>query len=109
MVGTKYLPSLDNVVWERSPQIAGIPLEEQIELPPTLHLAIRRSRISVQILKRPSDNATKYELFQRLKRWRHNRKRARGAQLHNHYGKCAVWPVCSRPNLLSAIPNHFGR
>jgi hypothetical protein len=66
LLGTKYLPSLDNVVWELSEEVVGVPLEEQIELPPPLQLAIRRSRISVEILKRPSDNATKYDLFQRL-------------------------------------------
>ena len=66
MVGTKYLPSLDKVVWERSEQVQGVPLAEQVELSPALQLAIRRSRISVEILKRPSDNATKYDLFQRL-------------------------------------------
>ncbi|MGO9048935.1 MAG: DUF262 domain-containing protein [Xanthobacteraceae bacterium] len=66
MVGTKYLPSLDNVVWEPSEQVPGVPFAEQVALPPPLQLAIRRSRISVEILKRPSDNATKYDLFQRL-------------------------------------------
>jgi hypothetical protein len=66
LVGTKYLPSLDNVVWEPSEQVSGVPLAEQVALPPPLQLAIRRSRIGVEILKRPSDNATKYELFQRL-------------------------------------------
>lgn len=66
MVGTKYLPSLDNVAWEPSLEIQGVPLAEQVALPPALQLAIRRSRISVEILKRPSDNTTKYDLFQRL-------------------------------------------
>jgi hypothetical protein len=37
-----------------------------VALPLPFQLAIRRSRISVEILKRPSDNATKYDLFQRL-------------------------------------------
>jgi hypothetical protein len=41
-------------------------LAQQIALPPPLQLTIRRSRISVEILKRPSDNTTKYDLFQRL-------------------------------------------
>lgn len=66
MVGTKYLPSLDNVVWETSEQILGVPFAEQVALPPALQLAIRRSRMGVEILKRPSDNTTKYDLFQRL-------------------------------------------
>jgi uncharacterized protein DUF262 len=66
LVATKYLPSLDKVVWEKSEAIAEIPLDAQTALPTPLQLAIRRSRLSVEILKRPSDNATKYDLFQRL-------------------------------------------
>jgi len=66
MVGTKYLPSLDKVVWEPSEHVADVPVAEQIALLPSLQLAIRRSRLTVEILKRPSDNTTKYELFQRL-------------------------------------------
>lgn len=66
LVATKYLPSLDKVVWERSPAILDVPQEEQVPLPAPLQLAIRRNRMSVEILKRPSSNATKYDLFQRL-------------------------------------------
>jgi hypothetical protein len=63
---TQYLPSLANVVWEKSTRIADIPMAEQIELDKSLQLSIRRARIGVEILKRPSDNQTKYDLFQRL-------------------------------------------
>jgi hypothetical protein len=63
---TKYLPSLHNVVWEENEAIADTPIREQNPLPKNLQLTIRRSRISVEILKRPSDAHTKYELFQRL-------------------------------------------
>jgi len=63
---TRYLPSLHNTVWERRPDVDGLPLNEQNELPSDLKLAIRRARIAVEILKRPSDNNTKYDLFQRL-------------------------------------------
>lgn len=63
---TKYLPSLSNVVWEPSDQIEEIPKEDQIPLEKHHQLAIRRARIGVEILKRPSDNDTKYDLFQRL-------------------------------------------
>ncbi len=66
LVATKYLPSLDKAVWERSEQVADVPEAEQRPLAPPLQLAIRRSRLSVEILKRPSDNTTKYDLFQRL-------------------------------------------
>lgn len=63
---TKYLPSLHNAVWESSERIEGADVAEQVELDKALQLAIRRSRISVEILKRPSDEKTKYDLFQRL-------------------------------------------
>lgn len=63
---TKYLPSLHNTVWESSDRIEGADVAEQVVLDKALQLAIRRSRISVEILKRPSDEKTKYDLFQRL-------------------------------------------
>jgi len=63
---TKYLPSLHNAVWERSESIKDIPFEEQNEIDKSQQLSIRRARIGVEILKRPSDDQTKYDLFQRL-------------------------------------------
>lgn len=63
---TKYLPSLHNGVWELSDRIIDVPREEQSAIDKSLQLAIRRSRIAVEILKRPSDDQTKYDLFQRL-------------------------------------------
>ncbi|WP_323989412.1 DUF262 domain-containing protein [Nguyenibacter sp. L1] len=63
---TKYLPSLHNAVWEVSDRINDLPVDEQIAIAKSLQLAIRRSRIAVEILKRPSDDQTKYDLFQRL-------------------------------------------
>jgi hypothetical protein len=66
LVGTKYLPSLDNAVWEKSKLIPDIKMEEQTDIGSTPRTAIKRSRIGVEILKRPSENATKYDLFQRL-------------------------------------------
>lgn len=66
LVATKYLPSLDKVVWERSADVEDVAAGEQVPLPSPLQLAIRRSRLSVEILKRPSSNDTKYDLFQRL-------------------------------------------
>lgn len=63
---TKYLPSLHNAVWEISDQIDQVPEHEQFAIDKGLQLAIRRSRIAVEILKRPSDDQTKYDLFQRL-------------------------------------------
>ena len=64
--GTNYLPSLSNMVWERSDSILEVPMQQQNELEKPLQLAIRRSRLTVEILKRPSNNSTKYDLFQRL-------------------------------------------
>ncbi len=66
LVATKYLPSLNNAVWEISDRVNGVPPEEQNALDSALQLQIRRARLSVEILKRPSDNSTKFELFQRL-------------------------------------------
>ncbi|MGK8641108.1 DUF262 domain-containing protein [Brucella anthropi] len=63
---TKYLPSLHNAVWEASEQVSDVSLKEQMPLDRTLQLAIRRARLGVEILKRPSDDQTKYDLFQRL-------------------------------------------
>lgn len=63
---TKYLPSLHNAVWETSDRIPGVLVTEQNPIDKTQQLAIRRSRLGVEILKRPSDDQTKYDLFQRL-------------------------------------------
>ncbi len=63
---TSYLPSLHNSVWDRSELIDGVSLDEQQPIGKALQLAIRRSRIGLEILKRPSDNQTKFDLFQRL-------------------------------------------
>lgn len=63
---TKYLPSLHNVVWEKSERITDLDIEDQREIDKSHQLSIRRSRIGVEILKRPSDNQTKFDLFQRL-------------------------------------------
>lgn len=62
---TKYLPSLHNVVWSES-DFASVPRAEQIPLDKPQQLAVRRSRIGIEILKRPSNQLTKFDLFQRL-------------------------------------------
>jgi hypothetical protein len=64
--GTKYLPSLHDAVWERSDLIPDVPLDQQHEIEKSYQLSIRRARIGVEILKRPSDDQTKFDLFQRL-------------------------------------------
>jgi hypothetical protein len=64
---TKYLPSLHNAVWEVSDKITDLVAHaDQRPLDKSQHLAIRRGRLGVEILKRPSDDQTKYDLFQRL-------------------------------------------
>lgn len=66
LVATRYLPSLDSAVWETSETVDGVSVSDQRPLLAPQQLAIKRSRMSVEILKRPSDNTTKYDLFQRL-------------------------------------------
>jgi transcriptional regulator of heat shock response len=66
LTATKYLPSLSNVVWERSDRTKEVPEDNQVSLDKQHQLAIRRARIGVEILKRTSDNDTKYDFFQRL-------------------------------------------
>jgi hypothetical protein len=66
LVATKYLPSLNDVVWERSERVSDLAADDQVELDKSHQIAIRRARLGVEILKRPSDNNTKYDLFQRL-------------------------------------------
>jgi len=58
---TKYLPSLQNMVWERK-------AEGEVQIDKALQLFFRRARIDFQILKHPSDPKTKFDLFQRLNR-----------------------------------------
>ncbi|PXA86583.1 DUF262 domain-containing protein [Nostoc sp. 3335mG] len=61
LVSTKYLPSLQGVVWKAHNQ-------QDLPLDTALQLFFRRSRIDFQILKHPSDPKTKFDLFQRLNR-----------------------------------------
>jgi hypothetical protein len=60
------LPSLHNGVWEASELVPDASTDEQNELDKTQQLSIRRARIGVEILKRPSEDKTKFDLFQRL-------------------------------------------
>ena len=66
--GTRYLPLLKNTVWERSNQIVDLPTGDQRPLDKAQQFFFRRAKLNVQILKRPSDAHTKYDLFQRLNR-----------------------------------------
>lgn len=61
LVKTKYLPSLEGVVWQAQN-------ETETNLDKSLQLFFRRHRIDFQILKHPSNVNTKFDLFQRLNR-----------------------------------------
>lgn len=52
---TSYLASLDSAKWD-----------DERRFPKTFQFAFRRARLNIQILKRPSDIHTKFDLFQRL-------------------------------------------
>lgn len=53
---TEYLPLLDGVRW----------LEGENELDASLKRLFKREKIEIKIIKKESDNSTKFELFQRL-------------------------------------------
>lgn len=58
--GTKFLPSLEGMLWELAPKDKGK------EIGKALQIQIKRARLRVEILKPESDPTAKYELFQRL-------------------------------------------
>lgn len=64
LVETKYLPSLQGVVWSDGERVN----EGAKVLDKSFQLFIRRARIDFQVLKHPSDRNTKFDLFQRLNR-----------------------------------------
>ncbi len=57
--GTKYLPSLEGKKWNS-------PEDEDNSLSQELRLIVKRSKISVSIILKESDETAKYDLFQRL-------------------------------------------
>ena len=57
--GTKYLPSLEGMVWRKANP-------SDIELPLMAKLKIKRARFDIKIVLSTSDPKSKYELFQRL-------------------------------------------
>ncbi|MDC5109169.1 DUF262 domain-containing protein [Acinetobacter baumannii] len=56
---TKYLPALENKVWEN-------PINRDLEIDIEIKRIFKREKIDIKIIKRESDNDTKFELFQRL-------------------------------------------
>lgn len=65
---TKYLPSLENTIFETSPPLETKSAADLIPLEKPQQLSLRRARLDVQVLKQPSDAETKFHLFQRLNR-----------------------------------------
>ncbi|MGD1939779.1 MAG: DUF262 domain-containing protein [Leptolyngbyaceae cyanobacterium] len=59
LTGTKYLPSLEGMKWND-------PDDKENSLGQDLRLIIKRSKISVSIVLKESDETAKYDLFQRL-------------------------------------------
>lgn len=66
MEATSYLSSFGNTVWERSDRIKSVQIANQNPLSKPIQFEFKRARLNLQILKRPSDVHTKYDLFQRL-------------------------------------------
>ncbi len=56
--GTKYLPSLNNKVWDNE--------NTENSFDQQLRLTIKRSKINVSVILKESDDEAKYDLFQRL-------------------------------------------
>lgn len=60
---TEYLPALEQKVWSKD---LGEHFTEDQDIGQSNRIAVKRSKIGVQILKRDSDERSKYDLFQRL-------------------------------------------
>ncbi len=60
---TEYLPSLNNAVWDAS---LSEDFREGQDIGSELRIAIKRAKIGIQILKKGSEERSKYDLFQRL-------------------------------------------
>lgn len=60
LIGTRYLPSLENVYYDQVFDLVGI------SMTPGQRLALKRAKLDVKILLPESDETAKYELFDRL-------------------------------------------
>lgn len=58
LIGTEYMPSLEGVYWSHP--------EAECEIPIEIKRTFKREKIDVKIIKKESDEKTKYDLFQRL-------------------------------------------
>lgn len=59
LLRTDYLPSLENKAWDNSENLNASLTQAQ-------RIAFKREKLDLKIIKKESDKATKYELFQRL-------------------------------------------
>lgn len=59
LLGTEYLPGLDGIVWSEE-------IDKEKCFSKDLQRAFKREKVDLKIVKRESDEQTKYELFQRL-------------------------------------------
>lgn len=57
--GTKYLPSLQNITWEKKEA-------DDVELPQTLKLFLKRAKLNLTIILSETGKNAKFEVFQRL-------------------------------------------
>jgi len=58
LTSTEYIPSLNGIYWSHP--------EEEYEIPSELKRTFKREKIDIKIIKKESDENTKYDLFQRL-------------------------------------------
>jgi len=68
LTATKYLPNLQDAVWELTDRIDGVPRDQQVAISGAQQLFLKRCRINIEVLKQPSSVSTKFDLFQRLNR-----------------------------------------
>ncbi|MGM1045711.1 MAG: DUF262 domain-containing protein [Bacillota bacterium] len=59
LLGTRFLPSLENKVWES-------PADPENSFTQELRIDFKRSKFDIKIIKKTSDKDAKYELFQRI-------------------------------------------
>lgn len=59
LLPTKYLPSLENMVWEQTE-------EEQVQIPDSLKLYLKRAKLNLTIILSETGTNAKFEVFQRL-------------------------------------------
>jgi hypothetical protein len=59
LIGTDYLPNLDGMVWQTNG-------EPDCTFPNPLRLDFKRAKLDLKIIKKESDESTKYDLFERL-------------------------------------------